>query len=452
MLSSLSRTGAQTGLNLIIVGIFLGFVLFFGGASRADVMSLPIVRFASILMIVYALIQLEPYQWRQVRTPVLFLLAVAAVIAIQLIPLPPGLWASLPGRTLYAEALAANGFEPAWRPLSLTPDLTINALLSVLPPLAAALGLALVPRDAHIGFVPLLLTGIAVSALIGLLQISGGQFYFYNVTNLGSPVGVFANRNHQALLLAAAFPLLACWAALPHHNPAYRRLRTWLALCMAAAIFPLLLITGSRGGLLLGAGSALGALLLVLRSIRFSWRQFPVLRLLPLAIGVGAVVAALFLSRDEAFQRLTAGQETETRYGVFPILIDMAGDFFPAGSGFGSFDSMFRSYEPHAQLDSTYLNHAHNDWAQVLIEGGALVLPLVAAFGIWFLIRLFRLWRGKPASPDKLLGRAGSLVALATLASSLVDYPLRTPLIAVLMAMACCWMLPRPPAPAAKSL
>jgi O-antigen ligase len=452
MVTSLSRAGAQTGLTLIIVGTFLAFVLFFGGASRADVMSQPIVRVASILMIAFALIQIERHQWRQIKVPALFLLAVAAVIAFQLIPLPPSLWSALPGRTLYVAALASGGFEPIWRPLSMTPDLTLNALLAILPPLAAVLAMALISRETYVIFVPFLLIGVAISAMIGLLQISGGQFYFYNITNVGSPVGVFANRNHQAVFLACAFPLLACWAALPHRNEAYRRLRTWLALCMAAAIFPLLLITGSRAGLLLGGSAALGALVLTFGSGRFSWRQIPLLRLLPLIIGVVAVAAALFLSRDEAFRRLAAGENDETRVDVFPILVDMARDLFPAGSGFGSFDTMFRIYEPHERLYATYLNQAHNDYAQILIEGGALVLPLVAAFALWFVVRLLRLWLNRPTSPNQLLGRTASIVAVIILASSVVDYPLRTPLIAVLMAIACCWLLPPPSATAAKPL
>ena len=44
---------------------------------------------------------------------------------------------------------------------------------------------------------------------LGWLQLAGseGFLHFYRETNLGSATGVFANRNHHAVLLACALPL-----------------------------------------------------------------------------------------------------------------------------------------------------------------------------------------------------------------------------------------------------
>jgi len=100
---------ARSRMNLILFCLFFGIVTLFGGASRADVLSQAVVRVAAIAMIVVAILQFNREQWHAARLPVLFILLVAAVLLIQLIPLPPGLWASLPGRSLYAEALAGTG-------------------------------------------------------------------------------------------------------------------------------------------------------------------------------------------------------------------------------------------------------------------------------------------------------------------------------------------------------
>jgi O-antigen ligase len=101
---------------------------------------------------------------------------------------------------------------------------------------------------------------------------------------------------------------------------------------------------------------------------------------------------------------------------------------------------MFRFYEPAAHLGPAYLNHAHNDLAEIVIEGGLLPLLLLVPFLAWIMVRGARLWFGRLESNEQLLGRIGSAAALLVLLSSLVDYPLRTPLISVLMTIACYWI------------
>lgn len=449
MPTSLSAAPAGARMTFVLFGVFLGTLLLFGGASRADVVSLPIVRLASIAMIAVALFQLRPNEWRAAGAPGLFALAVFLIIAAQLVPLPPGLWAALPGRSFYAEAMAGVGVGDVWRPLSLTPDLTLNALLAMLPVAAAVIGLALLHHSFDRLLVPMLLAGILVSGLVGLLQMGGGGPYFYTITNPGAAVGFFSNRNHLAVLIALAFPLLACWVRLRHPDAGFRRIRTWLALCMAAASFPILLTTGSRTGLVVGA---LGALLAVAilagreqRSRRdgagFRWRNL--LILIPLAVGALGSAATVFLSRDLAFSRLLGSSEGEQRVSQLPTYFEMAREYFPFGSGFGSFDAVYRQFELHQNLTIEYLNHAHNDLLQVVIEGGAPALLLLALFLAWYLKRCWSLWRHRIRSEQDLLGRTGSVMIFMLLLSSLVDYPLRTPLLAVVFTLACWWMVPR---------
>jgi O-antigen ligase len=450
MLALSSGTSTQTRINFILACLFLAMVLVLGGAARADTWSLPVVRLAAVAMLVAAIPQLDRDQWRAVRPGIIFLLAVEAVIAIQLIPLPPQFWASLPGRGLYVDALRTVGLDGVWRPLSLTPDLTLNALLAGFVPLATLLALVLLGTSLQRLLVPLLLAGIGVSALAGLVQIAGGGLYFYRITNEGAAVGFFSNRNHFALLLAAAFPLLACWCALPHPDPAFRSFRRWLALCAGAAILPLVLATGSRAGLVLAVlGIIFGVIIYRTRQsrrprstrrfrLRFNWQTF-----LPLGVGLLALGATIMLARDEALTRLLQGAGFEQRTAYLPIYLRMIGDFFPAGSGFGSFDSVFRAYEPLQSLSPEYLNQAHNDLAQILIEGGlAAGLALVAFLG-WFVVRGVRIWTRKVVSPTDLLRRTGFATVFLILLASLVDYPLRTPSMSALLAIACWWMAAR---------
>jgi O-antigen ligase len=445
-MSSIVQSDARSRMNLVLLCLFVAILFGFGGASRADVLSQAVVRLAAICVIALSVLQLDREKWMGIRLPICFLVAATVVIAVQLIPLPPGVWYSLPGRQTYDQAFALGGVAPVWRPLSLTPDLTLNSLLALLPPFAMALALGVIDRRQWSLLVPVLIAGAGASALIGIFQISSGSLYFYQITNEGSPVGFFANRNHQALLLAAMLPVLGAWGALPHRDPAYQRMRRWMAMCIAAPILPILLITGSRGGLFAGLSGAVVALALTLRENRRSQRVGSALRgrllaLAPLAVGAMAIVAVYLLSRDLAFQRLFEDDTTGVRSTLHPLYFQMIRDFWPFGSGYGSFDTVFRIYEPQSQLGPTYLNHAHDDFAEVLIEGGVLPLLLLAVFVLWLGVRTWQLWASRLESNEQLLGRAGAAVAWMILLGSAIDYPVRTPLLALLITIACYWVL-----------
>ena len=441
-------TGDASGLrrvNFLLLGAFLAILILFGGASRADALSQPIVRIAAIVAGAAALLQISSQQWRSVRTPFLSLATVGLVIVVQLVPIPFGLWSDLPGRGHFAEMLAVAGVPEAWRPLTMTPDLAWNSALAILAPLAFVLGLSVAGPQALRALLPLLLAGIGLHSVIGLIQVAGGTPYFYRVTNLDSAVGLFANRNHLAVFVALILPLSGLWALLPHPDPAYRRLRFWMALCIAAAAIPFLIMIGSRAGLLVGGLGAIAVFPLILTQPSEPRRATREKRLwmiafIPALIALVAVIAARASGRDLALQRLFEA-DTGLRADHLPIYFRMIGDFFPFGSGFGSFDSIFRGYEPQASLNASYLNHAHNDLVQIVIEGGLPALLLAAAFAIWFALTAIRLWVSRVRSSADLYGRVGSIVVLQLIVASAVDYPLRTPLLGVVFIIACFWML-----------
>lgn len=434
-----------------VFGTFLFVLLISGGASRPDEPHQILARLAAIMVTAFAALTMRREHLARVRVPLLFLAAVATVMVLQIIPLPPGLWGALPGRTLYQEGFAVAGIEAVWRPLSLTPDRTLNSLLALLPAFAAVLGLAMMDRAQHRMLAIGLIIAILVSALIGIVQISTGSLYLYRVTNTGSAVGLFANRNHQAALLAAAFPLLAAWVAMPAADRNFGQLRSVLALLAATLLVAMLLATGSRAGLGLGAFAAVAAMAILWlgearRRKDASWRS-NMKFLLPLALGVAAVAASLYFARDIALQRLVTESADDLRHTLRPIYWQMIGDFLPLGSGFGSFDPVFRSYEPYWNLGPAYVNHTHNDYLEVLLEAGLLGGALMAAFLVWFAIRAWRVWT-QPGQGGRdgalLLGRAGSIIILVLLAGSAVDYPLRTPLMCFLFAVSSVLMLPAP--------
>ncbi len=70
-----------------------------------------------------------------------------------------------------------------------------------------------------------------------------------------------------------------------------------------------------------------------------------------------------------------------------------------------------------------WVNHAHNDYLELLLETGLPGLLLMLAFLGWFVFQTTRVWRSPFAS---LFAKAATIAAAAILVHSIVDYPLRT--------------------------
>jgi O-antigen ligase len=157
-----------------------------------------------------------------------------------------------------------------------------------------------------------------------------------------------------------------------------------------------------------------------------------------------AVIAALVvLSRAAAIQRLFSEDVSqEIRVRLFFPLLEMGWKFFPFGSGFGSFVDLFKMNEPIWNLSPQYLNHAHNDLLELIIESGVVGALLLGIFFVWWLRRALSIWRSNArAGRHLVLSRTATLATGMMLIASLSDYPLRTPLMAIVFALCCCFMI-----------
>lgn len=374
------------------------------------------------------------------------LLAITALIGLHLIPLPPALWHALPGRELAWQAGQVAGIDQPWRPLTLVPYRTWNAFFSMLVPLAVLLLWARCPAEQRGAVLPLLLVIGFLSAVVSILQVATGSLYIYKITNLGSAVGIFANRNHQADFLACLFPALAAFVATANGETA-RAQRLAFALVFGIALLPLILVTGSRAGLLLSV-LGIGASLFVfrLRGERRSKKRSSRFRVRPVYIAVGLavvlVVVTLLLAKGEAVARLLAtGNSQEVRLPGWRVVAGLIGQYLPFGSGVGTFVEVFQIGEPIKLIDSSYFNHAHNELLEVALTVGIPGLLLIA-LGIFAWARCaVRLW-GARNNPDRavILGMLGALISLILGLGSLVDYPLRTPFLGALFVVASLWM------------
>jgi O-antigen ligase len=440
-----AKTQRSGTIALILLCAFLALAMLTGGGSRPDLPSHLILRPASVLFGAGACLLLSRDDLERIRVPLALIVALAAIMLVQLIPLPPAIWTHLPGRSLYAEGAAVLGFEQPWRPITLSPARTWNSLVSLLPPLAGLLLLAATPIAARPRILIALIILIGASAILGLAQRAGppgGALYLYAITNETSAVGFFANRNHQALMLACLFPLLGAFAALPGREGVREPVRFWIALAGAVVLIPLVLATGSRAGLVLSLAGLLFAALLF-RGTGHAGRVRPLLIwTLVGAVVAGMIALTLAFAQAESIYRLMGDDiDTDLRIQLLRPMADLITQTFPVGIGFGAFEPVFRVVEPAEMLQRAYVNNAHNDLLQLVVEGGVPAVLVLLAFLFWLARRTWQVWAVKPPlQPADTLARLGTLLAALILAASVVDYPLRTPFVMIVAAISTVWI------------
>ncbi|RYG89880.1 MAG: O-antigen ligase domain-containing protein [Alphaproteobacteria bacterium] len=421
-----------------------------GGSSRGDVAQLIILRPLAILLLGFGLWGISREQVREHRYLAILAGVFLLLPLIQLIPLPPAIWMNLPGHEIVASIDAATGLGPIWRPISLAPTATANAFFSLFVPLAIlVLGFRLSSNE-RARLVPLLIALIAASSLLGMFQLMGARgsaLYFYRVTHGDSAVGFFANRNHQAAMLACLFPLLAVFASGGGRRTKWRH---WFAAAVGAVLIPAILITGSRAGMFAGL---LGIVLAVGLYHRASPRgarragsraRSSLVYLLVAAGGLAMAGLTIWMQRAESFQRVLAfDSEQDARFRAWSPIADIAARFMPFGSGYGSFADVYKMYEPRELLHTTYFNQAHNDWLEVAMTGGVLAMLLLAVVvGLiaWRAVSLgLAMRRG---SRDERLAGLGLAIMVILAFASFSDYPLRVPAIACVFVLAALWMAP----------
>lgn len=363
---------------------------------------------------------------------------------LQLSPLPTGWWSGLAGRDIYLGALtAAGGTAPQALPLSLNPQATATALLSGIPAVAALFAALTLPRPLVEKCLGVLLLAGGCQMLLAVLQFWGGpgSALYFGVDSATGFVGSFANRNHLANFLVMLMPVWFFWLAQSaggrsHHRSAGRfggQSALWLF--YGFALLVVTLATLSRGALLSAALVLTASTLLLAAKLksRLSRKQ-------RMALGVAAALFAVFaivgVGTERVGQRLdkaTVAADAQTRNNFTAATLEGARTFWPWGSGAGTYESVFPRFQAADSL--FYVEYAHNDYAQLLMELGLpgvllalTVAGLIASQGI----RLLRAWQAERRLSGELALRAWcGLGAAALLLHSTVEFNMHIPALAL---------------------
>jgi hypothetical protein len=268
---------------------------------------------------------------------------IMGIVLIQLVPLSPALWTALPGRDLALQTLEVAGVAVGPHPLSLDPQRTWDSFLWLWPPVSIALAAASLDSQARIWLMALVIGLMIAGMVLGALQVTSLFGSFLRVApevHSGLPIGFFANRNHQAVALAAALPFVGALASRWGEQTGQRlALTPWLFIALSGLFVVGILATRSRAGLVLGGVALVLSLASFLRDqhdagrgwSRRSWMVLGVacVSILAVQVGAGAVL--------NRFDRL---ESSESRFQTWPIILQQALKFQPAGSGIGAFEAI----------------------------------------------------------------------------------------------------------------
>lgn len=355
-----------------------------------------------------------------------------ALVLLQLVPLPPAIWSNLPGRTPAVEGFLLRGEPLPWLPLSLTPTATLDILPVIAVPLGIVAGMLLLGAYRARWCIAALSAGAAVSILLGALQISQGGPYLYPHVNVGVATGLFANGNHQATLLLTSIPFLAALVGRERRGSNARS---------SAALSRRLIAAGALAVVLLGIAlnqslATIGLLAPVLLAsaalvIPKAGRGARLIGGSALGLLVLGAALAVFSEAGSNSSSFTSRSE------IYGVTLAALRDTFPAGIGLGAFESYYRLYENPALVDSWFINHAHSDPLEWLLETGLPGALLLAALIGWWAVQALRLWRAEQRDPVAL---AATIASAAILGHSLVDYPLRDAAIQAVFALCLAFM------------
>lgn len=302
-------------------------------------------------------------------------------------------------------------------------------------PIAACFSLALLAPKNQIKTIARLWIGLAlVQSVLALLQTTGAKFLYFGADQISGAMGTFGNRNHLANFIVMTLP----WVILELRSPASRHRansrKPWIWGAVMFVLIAALMATQSRMGIASGLVVFSGALLVL--SPQKKTAKLP--KLWAGLIVVAIVLLALFSGGWDWLNRFDSDyleKSAEFRENLRHLTWNAAMAYWPLGSGLGSFPLVFPEFQ---NGESTgFVNYAHNDYLQLLLELGVVfVLLLLLLLGMaGYRVRgLMRSARASSSgwSQANFFAAASGLGAMAIAMHAWVDFPLRIPVNAML--------------------
>jgi O-antigen ligase len=275
---------------------------------------------------------------------------------------------------------------------------------------------------------------VAAFAVLQGLAPNGKLYWNWALAQGGSIYGPYVNHNHYAGLMEMLMPFPLVLAATRFTNGNRKIAAAGIAALMAGSIF----LSGSRGGMAAFVAQMVVLGVLLVRKREGTWKQ-------PLMLGAFLAVVIVFLvwmGGNELTRRLVSihSEAREEINGGVRLSIDrdclrMLIKRPILGWGLGAFPIVYPEFRSF--YTTFFVNQAHNDYLQLLVETG------LAGFSIavWFLVLMFRQAASKLQNWTETASGAMTVAALlgcvGILVHSFLDFNLQIPANAALFFVLC---------------
>jgi O-antigen ligase len=269
-------------------------------------------------------------------------------------------------------------------------------------------------------FVMIMGFAVAVFGILQHLTFNGKLYWFREMRYGGIPFGPYVNRNHFAGLMEMVIPV----GLTPLVFGKVRRERWMMVGLLTLLPIVALFLSASRGGIIAFLVE-LVVLAFLLRLRRSGGKH-------ALAGGLVLLLALLLVSWvgvQEALQRFASLQPLELssskRAAMARDTWRIFLDYPVAGTGLGTLQSIFPKYD--TLYDGKVVDHAHNDYLEVLAETGILGGLCCGLFLSLLLVRGLRRLLKQENSAAAALQTGGLVGCVGILVHSLVDFNLHIP-------------------------
>lgn len=347
------------------------------------------------------------------KTPALVpLLIFLGYILFQIVPLPPWLLELLSPNTyrLYMDTIGIVD-DGSWLSISVNRKSTLLEFFRY----ASYVGFYFLTvqllsnkerLQSVVGLVVIFLTSLSAFAIIQYFTSRDTIFWLIEVPINSIIFGPYVNHNHFAGLMELALPMVI--ALFIYLKPRISYKQSWKekiveifdfqginlyillgfsALLIASSI----VLSLSRGGMISASLSVV--LLVILISLRFKQKKMNII--------VFLLLISVFLSVSwfgwetvvDRFARLQnqQGEIYEARLEFWKDSIEIIKALPLVGAGFGTFSDIYPAFRTF--ISDRAVLHAHNDYLELLIEGGVIGLLLVSLFLIYLVKSSFKVFR-----------------------------------------------------------
>lgn len=388
-----------------LLGSVLFVSLLIGGGTASGLYTDTLVEIAAVVSAA-ALFSQTPGRRSPYSVLCLLLFAVGFAV-LQVVPLPAAIFNGLRPELLLGDPWVG---DTKFRFISVGVGRTVECLLYFLATALFFLAVLRLRAEQVSALLPFFFMGVICNGLAGAIQYSlSDKVAIVGLLPFTINAGLFANANHFSALLFVSVPFVVYYGLFRG-----RLLSGSLGLI---TLLLLLLAAGSRAGVLIGL--AITALSIVFLSARSRASGLSVLLIFIALSGytIGLWTKIDVDALDPAFGR---GEFARTT-------IEGIKDNWATGVGFGNFQKAYQIYERESMIFKQYVNHAHNDYLEIVFEGGVPAVLLMVGYFVLLFTALVRIRRDP-------LQKAAFLSVSFLLIHSLVDYPLRTAALAMTFA------------------